>query len=161
SGRGSSSSCRADEAMRPCPESGLRMASLARIAIEVEGPAPARALEHQGRHRRGVDPPRRPLRRQLTATSVAPHSHPLTAPPRRSAAPSAPTARPTSGMLVASHLAASRGPMKRTLRFFSAALVLATSCLPKTSGELQYGGFTYFCASNDDLACRDDLFDAS
>lgn len=50
--------------------------------------------------------------------------------------------------------------MKRLLVFLAGAL-LGTGCLPRTSGELSNGGFTYFCAGEDDLACRHDLFDAS
>lgn len=48
--------------------------------------------------------------------------------------------------------------MKRTLLFL---FIAAASCLPRTSGELHNGGFTYFCASDDDLACPDDWSDAS
>lgn len=48
--------------------------------------------------------------------------------------------------------------MKRLLLFLAVALA---GCLPRTQGELQNGGFTYFCAGEDDLACRNDLFDAS
>jgi hypothetical protein len=39
--------------------------------------------------------------------------------------------------------------------------IAAASCLPRTTGELNNGGFTYFCASDDDLACRDDRSGAS
>jgi hypothetical protein len=48
--------------------------------------------------------------------------------------------------------------MRRTLLLL---FIAAASCLPRTSGELHNGGFTYFCASDDDLACHDDFFDAS
>lgn len=50
--------------------------------------------------------------------------------------------------------------MKRMLVFLAGAL-LSAGCLPRTPGELSNGGFTYFCAGDDDLACRHDLFDAS
>lgn len=48
--------------------------------------------------------------------------------------------------------------MRKPLLFL---FVAAASCLPRTQGELHNGGFTYFCAGDDDLGCRDDWSDAS
>lgn len=50
--------------------------------------------------------------------------------------------------------------MTRRLPLFLFAALLG-GCLPKTPGELDNGGFTYFCASDKDLACTHDLFGAS
>jgi hypothetical protein len=53
--------------------------------------------------------------------------------------------------------------MTRRLSSFllPALLVGSAGCLPATQGELGNGDFTYFCASDDDLACQNDLFGAS
>lgn len=51
---------------------------------------------------------------------------------------------------------------RRLFPFLLPALVLfGAGCLPETPGELGNGSFTYFCASDDDLACQNDLFGAS
>ena len=42
-----------------------------------------------------------------------------------------------------------------------AALFAAAGCVPTTPGDLQNGGFTYLCPSESDLACQDQLWDAS
>lgn len=53
--------------------------------------------------------------------------------------------------------------MQRSFALFGAAALAAaaTGCLPQTPGELDNGSFTYFCAGDDDLACTNDLFNAS
>src|SRR5262249_4555481 len=54
-------------------------------------------------------------------------------------------------------------PMNTFLHRLPAVLALAglaAGCLPRSSGELMSGGFTYFCNGDDDLACEDQLFDA-
>lgn len=51
--------------------------------------------------------------------------------------------------------------MTRTTLLLGLAAVSLAGCLPTTPGELSNGGFTYFCASDDDLACQNDLFGAS
>jgi hypothetical protein len=37
----------------------------------------------------------------------------------------------------------------------------AAGCLPSTPGDLSSGQFTYFCADDTDMACRNDVFSAS
>lgn len=51
--------------------------------------------------------------------------------------------------------------MTRTTLFLPILAAAVAGCLPVTPGDMHNGGFTYFCASDNDLACQYDLYGAS